>query len=178
MTLIVPRLVFIGQVVMTGVLSMTIMVAVGLGRQTPVPPNPFDAYADILPEQGLRGLDAHGFVCHVRDYNYYADPAETRCDVRLETGTFSRIEVFYAGGTIKRTDFEIRENAIKVGDLVVFLGLTEVLPRGHIFFTWHGSVGLALYAKPSDRYGVFQHVSKVTLTNTPLHGREPQSTSP
>ena len=169
LALILPRFLIVGQALLLGSLSLAIIGVVGLMHFSSVPDNPFAVYADIFPGQALHALDAHGFTCTYRDYNYYNDPAETRCNLSPKTGTFSNIEAFYSGGVIHRLTFEIRDFTLNIGDPAVLLDLTELRPQGSVLFTWQGNIGIAQPINPTNRrFTVLRRVWQVTLTDARL----------
>lgn len=170
--LILPRYLLIGQVVTISGFGAAIALMMGLAHLTDHPSNPFAAYADVLPGQPREAVEARGFDCWLRDYNYH-DPTETRCILKLTEDTFSSVEVVYANGIIHQTSFMLRDSTISVGELVVMLNASEIQSHGSIYFTWQGQIGVAQLVRPSKHFSVLGRISQVTLTDTRLPKRVP-----
>ncbi|MBX3083727.1 MAG: hypothetical protein KF716_18990 [Anaerolineae bacterium] len=165
--LILPRYLLIGQVVTISGFGAAIALMMGLAHFTDHPSNPFAAYADVLPGQRKEAVEARKFNCWLRDNPYYA-PTETRCILMLTDAPFSSVEVVYASGIIHQTSFMLRDSTINVGELAVMLDLSEIHPRGNIYFTRHGYSGVAQLVRPSKHFSVLGRISQVTLTDTRL----------
>lgn len=174
LTLIMPRLVFIGQLVMTGVLSITIMVAAEVGQERPLSSNPFDAYTDILPGQPSSALAPHGFTCvqrYGRRYNNDLAAVDMLCTLEIETGAVYHIEVTQSDGVIHSINFTLRDEVLCLGDLVVLLDLKDIRPIPHksVTFTWRGFVGTASLVNWQWQVFTAPHIRRVTLTDVPAN---------
>jgi hypothetical protein len=163
---ILPRLLCIGHVGLISGFGIVIMGMLVLIHQTNRRANPFMTYSDIFPGNAHVALSAHGFTCWLQDYNYN-DSSETRCRLNLKTGAFSHIEAVHAKGVIRQISFEVRDNALNVGELMTILELAEIRFRGVVLFTWRGKLGLARIGNPANHFSLFRDVWVVTLTDMP-----------
>ena len=168
LALILPRYVIIGQIAFMGSFGVVILSVMGLMHHASIPANPFAVYADVMPGQPRHAIDGHGFQCWLSDRSFY-DPAETRCRVQPETGTFSRIEAVCSRTLIHRLTFDIRDGTLTMGDLAVLLDLSEIRVHGQVFFTWRGQIGVAQILKPYAHFSMHRQVWQVTLTDARLN---------
>jgi hypothetical protein len=167
LAMILPRYLFIMQIGMIGGFGLMIAGMVGLGqRYINLRPNPFTAYADILPGEPSGGLAARGFTCSGYNYNYYQSPTETHCGLNPESGAFDHIEVVILDGVIHVVMFEVHPYTFNVGELAVWLELSEIRPHRGILFSWNGNVGIARVINSYARFSLLHYVWQVTLTDT------------
>ena len=165
LAVILPRYILIGNLTLIGVFGMMIMGIVGLMHYASPTSNPFAAYTDVFPGQPIGALDELGFDCAVWDYNYYHDATETRCNLSPDAGTFNHIEAIYSSDVIRRVNFEIRDAAYRVDDLVGWLDILEFHQRGGIMFSWRGNVGVARLVHPYKKFSLLRHVWQIALTD-------------
>lgn len=168
LALLLPRFVIIGHMALMGSFGVVIASVMGVRRYASTPVNPFAVYADVMPGQPSHAIDAHDFTCWLRDHTYY-DQAEMHCRLQPETGAFSRVEAVYSKDLIQRLSFDIRDDALTMGDLAVLLDLSDIRVHGQVFFTWRGNIGVAQIVKPYEHFSLYRPVWQVTLTDARLH---------
>jgi hypothetical protein len=111
-----------GLILMSLFITTTSLVLVS--RPTGSHLNPFSTYADVLPGQPRENAEAFGFECAS-----YADGYDDRelCSLHPLTGSFSRINLVVTDdGTIESVFFMPRKYALKVGDVVLVLGVSHM----------------------------------------------------
>jgi hypothetical protein len=97
--------------------------------------DPFADYTDLYPGRPREVLGTHGFMCLEPDVRY---KHTSYCSFKPATGIFSIIEVLVAqDDTIWEVDFVMREDVLKVGDLILLWGKPSVHPHvKSINFIW------------------------------------------
>lgn len=100
-----------------------------LAQRTLPPASPFEAYLDIFPGQPMSALEGRGFSCQfAQNQNYYAKPPEVPEDQCLFTsavGIFSAIKVVGSNQSIREVRFILRDNSLRLGDLLVMLAFPQ-----------------------------------------------------
>src|SRR5215831_7958872 len=86
--------------------------------------DPFGTFVDVLPGQAKGALEAHGFTCTLR--SYYPYNGRDYCSLDFPSGTFSEVNVIVFGGIIQQTDFTLRDDTLKLGDLTALWGMPDI----------------------------------------------------
>jgi hypothetical protein len=147
--------------------NIVIVGALALGDSVVQTAHPFSAYADIFPGQSGSTISGSAFSCVVDDPPLYTSPFYKDCRLTPTSGTFSRIDVMISSETIQQISFILRENTLRVGDLVLLVGATDFHAiHSTIYFSWKGNLGLAFLTPNTARFSLFHHVWKVALTDT------------
>src|SRR4026207_857687 len=110
------------------VIGFTILILCtrGLARNTLPPSSPFASFADIFPGQSDDSIKARGFFCIMSP-----DRSDEHCVLKLETGSISGVRVLIAQHMILQIQFTLREDLLKLGDLMLFLGTPDNRQNGH-----------------------------------------------
>jgi hypothetical protein len=113
-----------------------------VAQHTEPPPNPLASFADLLPGQPGSDLEGRGFSCYEEAYDYGA--ARDNCLIHLATGAFTRIGLLISKDrTIRQVTFSVRENTLRLGDLMLTLGRPEIHRYGHQMTFYWRSTGIA-----------------------------------
>jgi hypothetical protein len=91
-----------------------------LSKPIVAPFDPFSVYVDIFPRQSMSAVEAKDFLCQT-PHNIYHHPVHKYCYL-MPAGIISSIKVALSDDVISQITFTMRENSLKVGDLVL---LTE-----------------------------------------------------
>jgi hypothetical protein len=128
------------------------------------PSNPFAAFADVFPGQSRGAAVARGFLCFAGNAPGSEDLADERCILRPGSGAFSQVEVFTSGSVIRRLDFEIRQDELRLGDLILFWGVPEVQVYDRAVYVVWRSLGIStLVTRHSKEFSLFLPVQRVYL---------------
>jgi len=152
-------------IAVTLVLSFTILVlcAIGLGQSTLPPSSPFASFADIFPGQPDDSIKARGFFCIMTPYNAQAESSDEHCNLKLEVGSISEIRVLVSQHLIRQIQFTLREDLLKIGDLMLFLGAPDNYQNAHsIGFVWPGS---GIYASADSETRLFSPLSPLRMVS-------------
>jgi hypothetical protein len=147
--------------------GVVIACIIAVTQHTDMPANPFVTYDDVLPGHTSYAVEQHGFTC--RDSAGGRNAAATQCNLPLETGRFTSIEVMYTSEIIRRTNFLIRdsgEHAMTVGELLLFLDAAKYHPRGIVFFAANRSASIERIAAHTDHVSLLADVSAITFTGS------------
>ena len=127
------------------------------------PFNPFLEYADVLPGQPEDALKSRPFSCR-RDYNYNF-PGDDSCNLEPSSSIFSRVEPVITKGYIRQTTFTLRDDTLKIGDLVLLLGDPQfrVYPRKTFFF--YNNYFVIVSTTATGDAAAMRPVWSVTFTN-------------
>jgi hypothetical protein len=116
-----------------------------LGRNTDPPHIPFAAFADVFPGQPRSGVAARKFSCPMSDFGGYRGRTDEFCYLYLATGVFSRVGTTISKESIRVIYFTLRDNTLKMGDLMLLLGTPEVRDYGYFsYFRWPQSGATAV----------------------------------
>jgi hypothetical protein len=125
--------------------------------------NPFSTYADILPGQHRSAVVARGFSCAM-DYLLSHDQY---CTLDLETGISSQVGVVISRGAVRQTDFYLRENTLRIGDLALLWGTPDLrYGQSVATFIWSGSGVSAWGVFSSGRNPLLLPVQGVSFRDT------------
>ncbi len=136
----------------------------GLGRSTTPPSSPFASFADIFPGQPDDSIKTRGFYCIMTPSD--AHSSDEHCIVKLETGSISEIRILISQHLIRQIQFTLREDLLRLGDLMLLLGTPNNHQNAHtIGFVWPGS---GIYASADSETRVFSpliHLRMVSFTD-------------
>lgn len=107
------------------------------------PSNPFSAYANLFPGQSTSNVEMSKFTCALPD----ADDRliEEHCALKLLTGTFSEVGIITFGGIVRQISFIMREETLRVGDLMLLWGTPEVQKYSRsVYLFWQNRSVFAL----------------------------------
>jgi hypothetical protein len=126
--------------------------------------NPFLEYQDIFPGLSLDGLKSRAFSCR-SIYPPHA-PSDVSCALDLSSGDFSRIETVVLSGFIRQTIFTLRDDSLKVGNLILLFDSPNfrVYPR-KVFFFWNKLFAIVSTSAKSNPTAM-RPVWNVTFTDT------------
>ena len=162
-----PKLPTYLRVALVLVISITcVSVSIrALAQHTEPPPNPLTSFADLRPGQPGSGMEARGFTCYLEGYDY-RDAGE-HCFIDLPTGTFTRVALFISEDWIIRyAAFTMRENTLRLGDLMLTLGRPEIHRYGHqTTFKWPGTGIVASTHSYSAQFSAFLPVWSISFTS-------------
>jgi len=134
-----------------------------LARNAAAASNPFAVFADVFPGQSRSAVAARGFSCYSAGASASdRDPTDESCILRPESGSLSQVEVLIPGDEIRRLDFRIHENALRLGDLAVFWGVPEVQRYSRSLYVFWRSLGIfALVVRNTEEFSLFLPVQRV-----------------
>ena len=155
--------------------GVVIIGAKAVAQYTPLPSNPFPAYADVFPGQPASALETRAFSCQQEqdyDRDHYNLPEELYCTFTPTAGVFSYVAVKIYEDIIYQVTFTIRERSLQVGDLEMFLKMLKLhtLHRAAYFFL-PGSFVIARTAGYTGQFSLFLPVWSVSFTEYPLQGQ-------
>lgn len=146
-------------------IAFTVTSVVSLARfVAQAPPNPFAAFANMLPGQPGSVVERPGFSCVDIPY-----PTSTKvCTLWFETGIFSRVEVSVNAGVIHSTIFRVRERVIRLGDLMELWGkpMTE-LYQSSFHVSWMQGNITVLTSADTRHYRPFTPIKYIHFENNP-----------
>ncbi len=143
--------------------AVVIMSVTALAQHTPVPLDPFPAYADVFPGQPGSAVEAKAFSCK-QDYDHINYPEYVYCMFTPISGVFSRVEAKISNGTIYQLTFTMRDNTIRVGDLAVFLIIpTHQTLDGELYFYLPESFVIVRTADYVSRFSPFLSIRNVSF---------------
>ena len=125
--------------------------------------DPFLAYASIVPGQHWGGTLEHEFSCSA---STMPSPVivGNECVNHLHTGPLSQVDVTIWDGFIIRANFTLRENVLRIGDLVLLWGKPDIRLGQYAALTWDNRRAIAVaYLSPSRRFDYLLSVSHVIL---------------
>ncbi len=150
--------------VFLGILVMVAAVT-ALARHMQPPSNPFSAYADIFQRQPRSALVARGFSCSHRAPDNY----DITCILKPPEGVFSQVSAGFSQDFIRYTTVMVRENMLRVGDLVALWGRPEVHEYGHVaMFVWPSSGVMASTYAYTGQFSLFLPLWSVAFWDTSL----------
>lgn len=145
------------SVVAVVVVSWTLLVKI-----TARPQAPFSAYTDVFPGQPHSAVLARGISCD-------PDPDLTLtqyCTHAPSTGPFSLIAMTISDGVIRRVNFTVRENTLRVGDLPLAWGQPNIRLYGHSVTLDWPSIGATANAwAQRGRFSYFMPVQRISLAH-------------
>ena len=147
-----PRYLMVVLILVGGFLIPLLGIRV-LGKDATVP-DPVVAVADILSAQSESDLQARGFICdHTHDY---VNEAGKWCVLNPPTGMFSSIAVLFVEGVSHKWLLQMRENSLKVGDLINLWGRPRIHQHDNWGqLDWHSSGDMNLTVSYKGRYSLF-----------------------
>jgi len=83
--------------------------------------NPFAAYADVFPGQPKSAAVERGFSCPAGIFR----APEEYCFLRVARGEIYQVGVKISGGIIRQTDFTLRNQTLRLGDLILLWGMPQ-----------------------------------------------------
>ena len=148
--------------------GVTTVSAKTLAGYTAAPPNPFAAYADILPGQPRSAAVERGFSCPV-SFFFGNAPSDTdeMCILNPAAGKFQQVQVSIARGVIGQARFIMREDSLKLGDLTILWGVPQVYELDHsLYFAWPGMGVTASSLRHLGRVSPFFSTRIVSFSDT------------
>jgi len=144
--------------------TILILCARSLGQYSLPPPSPFDSFADIFPGQPDDSIKARGFYCIMTpSYSVLADNSNEHCTLKLERGSISEIRILISQHLIRQIQFMLREDLLKLGDLMLFLGVPDNHQNAHsIGFVWPGS---GIYASADSDTRLFSPLIRLSMVS-------------
>ena len=133
-------------------------------------PNPFAAYADILPGQPANAIETRAFSCP-SNHNYYQAPSGLYCTFTPVDGVFSNVTVVILGSIIQQTNFIMRENKLTIGDLELIFETRAFHKFPHTAYfalLMQGSFALAKIIGYGGQFSVFIPVGEISFTRIGL----------
>jgi hypothetical protein len=127
-------------------MTMLIIGAIFCGRVSTPPIVSFADYTEIRPGDHKNALKYLPSTCY-REFEPYSH-TET-CKIRTLVGTFSHVEARIYNDKIQELDFIVKENALRVGDLILLLGNPTEVYSFHnaihfIWYNWHWVIGVRI----------------------------------
>lgn len=154
-------------------LTTLIVCARQLAQYAPRPSSPFASFADIFPGKPADTIKARGFFCMMIPYAGQTDDPDHYCVLDMETGSISEIIVNVAQQTIHQTQFTLREDLFKLGDLSLCLGTPKNRQNSHtVDFVWRGSGVFASAESDRGHFDPLIPLSTVSFTDSPSSGIE------
>jgi hypothetical protein len=139
--------------------------AIALTRNAAPVSDPFVGLTDIFPGQPRTALEARGFSCFVSNYSYRSTPAEY-CFLSRDEGVFSVVEALVSGVTIREVDFKVRENSLRIGDLMLLWGSPAIYEHtDSVNFLWEHGIGAV--ATPHGRHPSYMLAVKTIYITEP-----------
>jgi hypothetical protein len=148
----------------TGFAVVTIGVKV-LSKPIVAPFDPFSAYVDIFPGQHMSAVRARGFLCN-STYDYYHDPAVEDCTFTPAAGVISGVNVAVSEDVIRQITFTMRENSLKVGDLVLLMAVQHFHAYTHDVFFFFGKKFVRVSTSAVGSPSMIRPVWSVSFTDT------------
>jgi hypothetical protein len=131
-SIIAPSFILI-PITMAVAFTVLIIGARVLGASLPLPPDPFEAYADLFPGQPRSAAVASGFSCPASFFNPGAVPLPIEtCVFWPVTGPFSQIIVSVSQDEIRQLRFILRGTALKMPDLIAWWGAPLIEDVGEV----------------------------------------------
>ena len=91
-------------------------------------------FEDIAPGQALSAAEAR-VLCPGGLYT------EQYCSVRFTEGPFSQVLTVVVNSAIRRVDFMVRQDALRIGDLVAVLGRPQIRREGQqAYLRWRSGI--------------------------------------
>lgn len=136
--------------------------ATAMGKYLSKPPsNPFALFADIFPGQPQIAVETRRFQCTNGLYSYLTN---TYCNLALPTGFFSQVSVVIGDGLINEISFRLREETLRVGDLMVLWGIPTVREYPHsVYFYWTDLNIFALVVDYTGQFSLYLPVQQVSI---------------
>jgi hypothetical protein len=133
---------------------------------TAAPSNPFAAFADVFPDQPSSAAASRGFLCPSPGADdTYQDTSEETCSFRPESGPFFQVRVNISGDMIRHIDFRMRENTLRVGDLIGLWGSPEVDEYSRsAYLHWRSRGIFALATHDTGSFSLFLPVWTVNFS--------------
>jgi hypothetical protein len=126
--------------------------------------DPFLAYADVFPGQPGSAAVVRDFVCFQTGLPSPTDVSK-ECMYQPQTGPFSQLTVAVWDGLIVRLDFSVRENAMTMGDLLLWWGDSKYVSAGEFgLLTWPERRLTARGYFPNRRFTHLSPVSHIAFT--------------
>jgi hypothetical protein len=138
-----------------------------LGRSAELPSDPFVSFADLFPGQPRSAVVARRLSCLTTANNgmYYDAPIEI-CSLWPEDGIFSQVAVKVKEDVIQNTLFLLRENTLRIGDLMLMWGQQAVHSYNQgTYFSWDDNYHTASVINHTGRLSFFLPVRKVYIQN-------------
>jgi hypothetical protein len=126
--LLVPRLpcYIAWPLCLWAIIAGLLYIAIAETRQTALPTDPFQAFPDIFFRQSTAHLIAQGFTCQIHQIRSAFN--EDYCAYAPSSGFFSQLRLSMIGGVSQSVSITVRDNALRVGDLVQLWGQPHRLP--------------------------------------------------
>lgn len=139
-----------------------------LAQQMEQPSNPFSPYVDIFLGQPQSAVVAQGFSCAMYFNGGYYSGLDDYCTLKLAQGAVSSIGVLISQDVGRQITFGLRENTLRLGDLVALWGRPNVHQYGpSVSFSWRriGVTTLTLtYTRP---FSLFIPVRSIYFVGPP-----------
>jgi hypothetical protein len=155
-SLILPPYALVVFVVVTAFAAVNAGVGALAGYMS-TPFDPFAAFADVFPGQSRSAVAARGFSCpSANAHDTYQDLSEETCTLSPESGPFSRVELVLSGDTISQIGFMMRDDMLKIGDLMRLWGKAEVQEYSRsVYLFWRSRGIVALAPWHTGQFSVF-----------------------
>jgi hypothetical protein len=143
------------------------MSAMALAQYTPAPPNPFASFADVFPGQPRSSLIARRFSCLTVGYDTARAAPDETCVLLPASGLFAQVEVIVSRSLIREITFTLREDTLRVGDLMLFWGEpTVTIYSRSVYLYWRSRGVFAIVVGYSERFSLQLPVRRVSIGDT------------
>ena len=143
------------------------MSAMALAQYTPAPPNPFASFADVFPGQPRSSLIARRFSCLTGSYNFTEGAPNEYCTLNPASGIFSHVMVGINQDTIQNILFMVRDDTLRVGNLMLLWGKPEVHEYSRsVYLYWRSRGVFAIASHDTARFSLFLPVRRVSIGDT------------
>ncbi len=130
------------------------------------PTSPFASLTDVFPRKPRSAIEAQGFTCPPTDEDASEYDTGSTCVLWPKAGPFAQVGVVVAEGVTRQTIFTMRENTLRVGDLMVLWGKPEIRTYSRsVYLLWRSRRICAWVRDYSGQMSPFLHVWKVYFTD-------------
>jgi hypothetical protein len=144
-------------------LTVVSLGAIAWARYGVPSPNPFSSYVDIFPGQPSSALQARGFSCSM-EFNRYT--SNEYCFSYPAAGVFSKVGVVVSKGVISIISFTMRENTLRLGDLMMLWGKPDFTENDRsTYYFWRGSGVTAIADNDTGRFTHYFPVRRAIIAN-------------
>jgi hypothetical protein len=161
-----PQALLLMSLLIVGFMMAAILVTIQQGSAVDSPLfDPFAAFSDRFPGQQLsaRQLEAEGFTCVLLTVPVPGDYGE-HCTLYLDTGPFSSLSVTGWDGVIILFDVKLRENSVKIGDLIDLWGEPRLrIHSNAVIVRWPDRAISAIGKAQTGRVVFFKTLSQITF---------------
>jgi hypothetical protein len=113
-------------------------------------------FNDIAPGMSRIALEALGY-CQPNGY------AEEQCIADMDSIHFKRVSALVVGGAIQHIDFEVRNQNLRLGDMVMVLGQPSIEVQGsYLYLRWRDGIS-ALATMHTGRETLLLPLHRVSL---------------